>query len=64
MRYASELGADVGLLANALADGSAFQDVSEAEAKARDHLFAELPPGFLRGSLIEGDSGGGIQAAR
>ncbi|WP_024519165.1 DsbA family protein [Bradyrhizobium sp. Tv2a-2] len=54
MRYASELGVDVGMLENALADGSAFQYVSEAEARAHEHDVRGTPAWFLRGSVIEG----------
>jgi predicted DsbA family dithiol-disulfide isomerase len=54
VRYADELGADVRALLIALADGSALQEVSDAEKSARGYGVRGTPAWLVRGNLIEG----------
>ena len=54
VRYADELGADVGALLIALGDGSAFQEVSDAEKSALGYGVRGTPAWLVRGNLIQG----------
>jgi predicted DsbA family dithiol-disulfide isomerase len=54
IRYAVELGADLKRLRNALADGSAFKEVSDSEAIAHGHGVRGTPAWLLNGTLIDG----------